>query len=180
MAQIPSSLIIVCAHAVFHGSDPGLVDHWALQPFQRAQGSKPSEHFTFLRHIEESLNIVNNSPHLNNLIVFSGGHTNSSYPHISEARGYMNAAAWLLSHSSTLHCQLLEHATVEEHATDTFQNILFSLLKFYEVKQSYPSHVIVITHEFKAQRVELHRRAISWSRSFHINGIDPDFDGTYI
>jgi hypothetical protein len=180
MASTPSYLIIVCAHAVFHGSDPTRAEHWALQSFQRAHGSKPSEHFIFIRHIEESMKILNNSPAGDNLIVFSGGATNPSYPYLSEAQGYMNVATWLLSRSSTLHSELLQQVITEEHATDTFQNILFSILKFYYIKQKYPSHVIVITHAFKSDRVELHRQAISWTRSFHINGIDPEFDSKYI
>src|ERR1700760_2850405 len=136
-ASISSCLIIVCAHAIFHGSDPTRADHWALQPFQRAHGSKPSEHYTFIRHIDESLRILNNSPTGDNLIVFTGGATNSSPANLSEAQGYMNIATWLLSRSSALPSDLLQHAATEEYATDTFQNILFSILKFYQIKRRY-------------------------------------------
>jgi hypothetical protein len=181
MATISSCLIIVCGHAIFHGSDPRREDHWALQKFQRASASKPSEHTTFLQHIQESISIVNSSKQDDHLIVFSGGATYPSHPELSEAKGYLNAATWLVSRFFSQYANLLlTKFAVEEYATDTFQNILFSILKFHEVKQRYPAEIIVVTHAFKSHRIQLHRDAIAWTKPFRIHGIDPQFDGMYL
>jgi DUF218 domain len=180
MTALSSCLIIVCGHAVFHGTDPRLEEHWALQSFQRASASKPSEHLTFLRHIEESIAIVNNSKEGHNLIVFSGAATNTSHPAVSEAEGYLKAAEWLVSQRfSQSSAPLQPHFAIEEHATDTFQNVLFSILKFYDLKQTYPTEIVVVTHAFKSQRIALHLDAIVWTKSFRVHGIDPQFDGRY-
>jgi hypothetical protein len=180
MTSTPSCLIIVCAHAVFHGTNPLDEFHWDLQQFQRGSPSKKSEHHTFMRHIQEAINLLQNTSNKDSLLVFSGGPTNSDYPNISEAQGYLKAATWLLFQPHMVnHKEMIEnHLATEERATDTFQNILFSILKFHEIKQQYPSKVVVVTHAFKSRRVELHRSAISWTRPFHIEGIDPEFDGT--
>lgn len=40
----------------------------------------------------------------------------------------------------------------ETHATDSYQNVLFSLLRFRVYTGSYPARVTVVTHEFKRKR----------------------------
>lgn len=40
----------------------------------------------------------------------------------------------------------------ETHATDSYQNVLFSLLRFRLYTGSYPVRVTVVTHEFKRKR----------------------------
>ncbi|RAQ44960.1 DUF218 domain protein [Aspergillus flavus] len=49
----------------------------------------------------------------------------------------------------------------ETHATDSYQNVLFSLLRFKLYTGVYPSRVTVVTHEFKRRRfMEYHFPAI--------------------
>jgi hypothetical protein len=174
---VSSCLIIVCAHAVFHGKDPLDETHWALQPFQRSTDTKNGEHLTFIRHIEHGANLLLNNRGKDAILIFSGGHTNSSFPDVSEAEGYHRIVNHVLSDLD----QTIEPGSIalEEYATDTLQNILFSVLKFYDLRQQYPEKIIVVTHEFKHQRVLLHKKAIGWNRLFVVHGIDPDFDGTY-
>lgn len=64
---------------------------------------------------------------------------------------------------------------MEEEATDSFQNLLFSILRFRNVTGRYPKQIRVITHAFKAKRfLELHAPTIKWPKSrIQIQGIDP-------
>ena len=51
--------------------------------------------------------------------------------------------------------------TAESHATDSYQNVLFSLLHFRRKTSSSPTHITIISHEFKRARfLELHIPAI--------------------
>jgi hypothetical protein len=53
------------------------------------------------------------------------------------------------------------HVVPEIHATDSYQNVLFSLLRFKLYTGAYPSRVTVVTHEFKRRRfMEYHFPAI--------------------
>jgi hypothetical protein len=160
-------LVIVCCHSIFHGTDPSNESHWALQPFQRSTTSKPGEHTTFLEHIRMALNFQEAS---DRAVVFSGGHTNLDYPDLSEARSYWNAAAAVMDGPETL-----KGVVLEEQATDTYQNLLFSILKYHAVKARYPGSIVVVTHDFKSQRVNLHRQAIRWNNPFRVYALDPPF-----
>jgi DUF218 domain len=156
-------LVIVCCHSIFHGTSPSDESHWALQPFQRSTTSKPGEHITFLEHIRMALNFQAAG---DKAVVFSGGHTNPDYPDLSEARSYLNAAAAMDGSESVI---------LEEQATDTYQNLLFSILKYHVVEGRYPGSIVVVTHDFKSQRVHLHRHAIRWSKPFRVYTLDPPF-----
>jgi len=182
-------LIIVCCHSVFHGPDLHDEKYWSLAPFQRASGNKPSENITFLAHIKEALKVFLQadcsspaSTGIRPLVVFSGGYTNAQYPDNSEAAGYMRAAKHLIEHDtigefSSLRMKSTESWTaLEERATDLYQNVIFSILRYKEVCGSYPHQIVVVTHAFKAERVRMHAEAISWNREFDVRGIDPPFD----
>ena len=41
---------------------------------------------------------------------------------------------------------------IEDFATDSFQNLLFSILKYARVAGTWPDHITVVTHEFKRKR----------------------------
>jgi hypothetical protein len=64
---------------------------------------------------------------------------------------------------------------LEEQATDSFQNLLFSILEFRKATGNYPKQIRVITHAFKAKRfLELHAPAIRWPKErIQCQGIDP-------
>jgi hypothetical protein len=166
MAIMADTLVIVCCHSIFHGTDPNDESHWALQPFQRSTISKPGEHTTFLKHIRMALNFQGTS---DKTVVFSGGHTNPDYPDLSEAQSYLNAAVAADGSES------VNSVILEDQATDTYQNILFSILKYHAVKGCYPGSIVVVTHDFKSQRVHLHQQAIRWSKSFRVYALNPPF-----
>ena len=52
---------------------------------------------------------------------------------------------------------------MQEHARDSFENLLFSLCRFYELTGHYPDHLLVIGYDFKHERfADLHRAALRW------------------
>lgn len=52
---------------------------------------------------------------------------------------------------------------LEEYARDSFENLLFSICRFYEVTQKYPTKVTVIGLSVKKRRfTELHRAALRY------------------
>ncbi|KAK5008880.1 hypothetical protein LTR28_003376 [Elasticomyces elasticus] len=66
---------------------------------------------------------------------------------------------------------------LEESATDSYQNLLFSILAFRRIAGKYPRTVTVITHAFKERRfLELHAKAIHWPpHRIRLQGINPPF-----
>lgn len=68
--------------------------------------------------------------------------------------------------------------TTEETAVDSYQNLLFSLVRFYLTIQRWPNHITVVSHNFKKRRfVQLHCPAIRWPvERFAFIGIDPPED----
>ncbi|THW00968.1 hypothetical protein D6D26_05477, partial [Aureobasidium pullulans] len=65
----------------------------------------------------------------------------------------------------------------EDAATDSYQNLLFSLIKYYEIKSKWPQMITVITHSFKEARfLECHADAIRWpGERIRVQGINPPF-----
>ena len=65
--------------------------------------------------------------------------------------------------------------TTEEYATDSFQNLLFSICRFYEITHIYPTKITLVSFTFKQHRFEsLHLNAIRYPISnFEYRGIDP-------
>ena len=65
--------------------------------------------------------------------------------------------------------------TTEDHALDSFQNLLFSIARFHEYTGHYPTKITVVGYEFKRPRfIELHRAALRWPvQRFHYIGVDP-------
>jgi hypothetical protein len=78
-----------------------------------------------------------------------------------------------------------ERILVEPHATDSYQNVLFSLLEFRLCTGNYPETVAVFTHQFKSTRfLEYHFPALGLlpdataeetlaDRTADVHGIDP-------
>ena len=84
---------------------------------------------------------------------------------------------------------------VDRFATDSYQNILFSLIQFPlfaremlhgsnnsypdEIVLSFPNKLTVVSHEFKRSRfLDLHLPAARWARTTEYIGINPPFDAT--
>ena len=69
-------------------------------------------------------------------------------------------------------------ATTEDHALDSYQNLLFSIARFHEYTGRWPSRITVVGYEFKRRRfTELHRAALRWPADrFEYVGIDAQGD----
>jgi hypothetical protein len=52
----------------------------------------------------------------------------------------------------------------EEHARDSFENLLFSICRFYELTGNYPESITVVGFEFKKERfIKVHRAAARYA-----------------
>ncbi len=151
-----TQLIIVCCHAIYrcdrHACDPYNESYWLLQPFQKSTAQKPGEHETFILHIQAALNTLQfGFRGEESTVVFSGGATAGSKTALSEARSYgavmryLSGEAWAES--------VAERVLLEERATDSYQNLLFSIIQFRKRTGEYPSDITVITHTFKEERI---------------------------
>jgi hypothetical protein len=170
-----TDLVVVCCHAIYKGGDlpPYHEQAWELQSFQKSAASKPGEHETFCQHMLASLHLQIAKP--TSLVIFSGGPTNSRYPELSEAKSYLQALRQL---RDVVDCDIL----LEEAATDSYQNVLFSVLAFRKYVGYYPNQITIITHAFKEKRfLELHAKALRWpSDRFRVFGINPPFSSKLI
>lgn len=151
------NLVLVACHAVFVGSDYSKAedpDAWLLLDYQKVPGQAHS----FIEHIQAGIQHAEHD--LAALLLFSGGQTRKAAGPRSEAEGYWlvaEAAKWWGSHS------VRERAFTEEHARDSFENLLFSLCRFYELTGHYPDDLLVIGYDFKHERFcDLHRAALKW------------------
>ncbi|KAF2130616.1 hypothetical protein P153DRAFT_375322 [Dothidotthia symphoricarpi CBS 119687] len=190
------NLIVVCCHAIFHPdvespsfplNSPYDEKNWHLAPFQKsnAETGKPGEHETFIQHVQAGLDAllvgVDAETPIKSLLVLSGGATKPSLTPLSEARSYYHAALARELAQGYLGGGRAHQAfrkgwiLLEEHATDSFQNLLFSILLFRRTTGVYPKRIRVITHAFKAERfLELHAPAIRWPKDrVLVQGIDP-------
>ncbi|KAK4541492.1 hypothetical protein LTR36_007938 [Oleoguttula mirabilis] len=108
------------------------------------------------------------------LVMFSGGRTTDST--LSEAESYQQVFQGinLSVNGSSLS---MGRTAIEDRATDSYQNLLFSILRFRKLVGQYPQTVTLITHAFKERRFpELHAAAIKWPRSrLRVQGINPPF-----
>jgi hypothetical protein len=188
------TLVIVCCHAIFRpdASSPSFPlqspldeSNWHLAPFQKSDSSsgKPGEHETFVAHVLAGLNFASRAE--NTLLVLSGGATKKALTSKSESRSYLDAA---LAHElaeghlggGPAHKLFSKgRLLLEERATDSFQNLLYSILLFRQTTGIYPKQIRIITHAFKAKRfLELHAPAIKWpSNRVQVQGIDPVMSG---
>ncbi|RAL09081.1 DUF218 domain protein [Aspergillus homomorphus CBS 101889] len=166
-------LIIVCCHAIYkRGPTNGASeDEWIIEPFQK--GETP----TFTAHVVTGLRLAAEDPHA--LLVFSGGPTKQDRTSLAEGESYFNLAKdnaffnLTPSISSSSTTSLTTRITTENHATDSHQNLLFSLLKFRSVTARYPTRITVVTHEFKRARfLEVHFPALGLGKRVDGGGVE--------
>ncbi|KXS96478.1 hypothetical protein AC578_6322 [Pseudocercospora eumusae] len=168
-------LVIVCCHGIYMGAGGHLDENqWILQSFSTSDPSmnKPGEHETFTAHIVTAAMAVHNNPCA--LLLFSGGKT-TNHPR-SEAESY----AVILKHIVDTNPALFPaglHYALETYATDSYQNLLFSIIRFRQLTGIYPKNITVVTHAFKERRfMELHAPAIKWpTHRIRVQGINPPF-----
>ncbi|GAA5940704.1 uncharacterized protein JCM15063_006333 [Sporobolomyces koalae] len=174
-------LVMIPGHAIWQGCDASHATQdtdWILQDFQ-----KDGKHVTtYLRHLTKGAEIAVQDPKA--LLVYSGGQTRPDST-LTEALSYLRLSKFgnifqqfMTPHERELvqvrHGGEFDRVTTEDHAMDSFQNLLFSIARFKEFVGHYPSYITVIGYGMKAARfTELHRRALRWpATAFHYIGID--------
>lgn len=171
-----TELVVVCCHGIFMGEPHQMVDEnqWVLQPFQRSDPlvNKPSEHETFIQHILTAATITHNDPRT--LLVFSGGKTTNA-PR-AEAESYGIILKHIVDNNAVLFPAGVRYA-LETYATDSYQNLVFSIIRFRQLTGAYPRSITVVTHAFKERRfLELHAPAIKWpNHRIRVQGLNPPF-----
>ncbi|KAF7117351.1 hypothetical protein CNMCM5793_006100 [Aspergillus hiratsukae] len=113
-------------------------------PNMKHRGETP----TFTAHVQAGLRALADDP--NGLLVFSGGPTKKDRTDIAEGTSYHNLAKDndYFSYASRIDP---DRIIAETNATDSYQNVLFSLLRFRSYVGAYPKRITVVTHEFKRQ-----------------------------
>ncbi|KAG6419753.1 hypothetical protein SASPL_116265 [Salvia splendens] len=150
------NLVMVAGHSVYTSSSCEKVDKedaWYLEPYQK----HPGQAATFVTHIERGVEIAAKDDAA--LLLFSGGETRKEAGPRSEAQSYWTVAEskqWFGKRDS-----VRSRALTEEHARDSFENLLFSVCRFRELTGTYPHNITVVGYDFKEERfVHLHRLAI--------------------
>ncbi|KAG1331190.1 hypothetical protein COCNU_02G011580 [Cocos nucifera] len=152
------NLVMVAGHSIYTSNSCGKIDRedsWFLEPYQR----HPGQAATFLSHIREGVEIASKDEGA--LLLFSGGETRRDAGPRSEAQSYWAVAeskGWFGKQDS-----VRSRALTEEHARDSFENLLFSVCRFRELTGTYPQNITVVSYDFKGERfAHLHRSAIGF------------------
>ncbi|TVU00294.1 hypothetical protein EJB05_54282 [Eragrostis curvula] len=152
------NLVMVAGHSIYTSSSCGKMDSeesWFLEPYQKHHGQAA----TFLAHIKEGVNIAARDEDA--LLLFSGGETRRDAGPRSEAQSYWAIAeskGWFGNDEN-----VRSRALTEEHARDSFENLLFSVCRFRELTGRYPQNITVVSYDFKEERfAQLHRSALGF------------------
>ena len=187
LATQAKNLIIVAGHSVTISGHLQDADHdesdWYLLEYQKRHGLPEA----ILGHIKAGIEYAAADP--SSLLLFSGGQTRAVTGPESEGSSYYRVAdamhLWSLPFSSRAlrggengirKSQTLRARTaIEEFATDSFQNLLFSICRFFEITGSYPQKITLVSYTFKQHRFEtMHIPALRWPIDrFKYVGVDP-------
>jgi len=173
-------LVSVVGHAVLdpHAESLESADQresvWHLMDYQRNQNLPQ----VLVSHIQRGVQEAADDPQA--LLVFSGGQTRPEAGPHDEASSYLSVAEhfdWW-GHTSDVEdtrLSVAQRAVTEDFATDSFQNLLFSICRFKEVVGKYPVRITVVGFDFKRDRfASLHRAAIRFPhQNFNYIGINP-------
>lgn len=171
-------LIVVAGHSVtvsghLEDADEDERD-WFLLDYQKNHGLPAA----IVGHIRAGIEQAAKDP--NSLLVFSGGETRASTGPETEGSSYYRVADAMNLWPDTMDAAgnrntLRARSVTEEFATDSFQNLLFSICRFYEVTGKYPSKITMVSFTFKQRRFEtLHAPSLLWPADrFQYVGVDP-------
>ncbi|EED91972.1 predicted protein, partial [Thalassiosira pseudonana CCMP1335] len=161
-------LIIVAGHSVLVSGDvdKAAFDEsvWFLLDYQRNRGLPQA----IVSHIQAGIQLALEDD--KSLLVFSGGETRARTGPETEGGSYFRAGP-SIHKQSTVRARTI----TEEYATDSFENLLFSICRFHDVTGSYPEKITIVSFSFKQERFEsLHAGALQWPIArFDYVGVDP-------
>ncbi|KAJ5749296.1 uncharacterized protein N7511_010992 [Penicillium nucicola] len=117
-----------------------------IESFQK--GETP----TYINHIRAGVKLLADDP--KGILVLSGGPTKKPRTELTEGESYLNLAQDnnYFQDSSESHKINPSRVITERSATDSYQNVLFSLIRFRQYTGVYPQRITVVTHEFKRAR----------------------------
>ncbi|KAI4389737.1 hypothetical protein MLD38_001932 [Melastoma candidum] len=161
------NLVMVAGHSIYTSRSCEKVEEegsWFLEPYQR----NPGQAATFVDHIRVGVEAASSDDKA--LLLFSGGETRKEAGPRSEAQSYWAVAesrGWFGKEKN-----VRSRSLTEEHARDSFENLLFSVCRFRELTGVYPSNITVVSYDFKEERfAHLHRAAIRFpERQFFYSG----------
>jgi len=143
-------------------------------PYQREQGLPQA----ILGHIQAGIDLAREDR--KSLLIFSGGETRASMGPITEGASYFRVSDALNLWDKGVQDvdvsnNVRARTATEEFATDSFENLMFSICRFKEITGSYPQKITVASFSFKQTRFEsLHARALKWPvEQFNYVGVDP-------
>eukprot|EP00934_Nitzschia_sp_Nitz4_P001881 Nitzschia sp. Nitz4//scaffold8_size234185//232841//234078//NITZ4_001308-RA/size234185-augustus-gene-0.283-mRNA-1//-1//CDS//3329559959//1881//frame0 len=171
LATRARNLVMVAGHSVTisgHLEDAGQDESdWFLLDYQKGQGLPQA----IRAHISAGIETAHRDPE--SLLIFSGGETRAVTGPLTEGASYFHAAdaMHLWPSAGTVRAR----TTTEEFATDSFENLMFSICRFQEVTGRYPDKITVVSFTFKERRFKtLHAPALQWpSEKFSYVGVDP-------
>ena len=144
-------LIIVPGHGVYLGTSKG---HSKNPSFWQA--AFPEECRQYVEHI--AVGIQQAAAHPDAVLIFSGGCTQPATP-LSEAQGYFHIVQQQHWFGFP---EVQQRLAIEEYARDSFENISFSLLLFWQRTKFLPQQVTVCGWGFKAERYRFHAQTLGF------------------
>ncbi|RNF10113.1 hypothetical protein TraAM80_01862 [Trypanosoma rangeli] len=175
------TLIMVPGHGVLqslNASDWKNQSNWGLESYQLRDGVALP--FCFASHIRRAFVLLKDRVN-SSILIFSGGQTRACAGPRSEALSYYIVAEetnlfGLFNSTSQARSILAQHVFTEEFARDSFENLLFSIARFYEITGHFPDSIIVVGWKHKRDRfVNYHREALRYPiEKFFYVGLDFD------
>ena len=149
------NLVIVTGHSVYSGSDymrAGEENSWFLEEYQMHAGTANA----LVEQIKVGVETAARDGKA--ILLFSGGKTRKLGGQVSEGSSY-----WQVSRAYNWFGEMSveKRAFTEEYARDSFENLMFSMCRFYELTGKYPMNTTVVGYDFKRERFEeLHAKAL--------------------
>lgn len=174
----PTNLIILPCHSVYKDEllPEGKIDpkagidskSWILAPFQ----VEADNHLSFIDQVERCKTLIDKrSEHA--ILMLSGGYAKHQLE-LSEARSYLNLG---LQRGWFSESMINKSVYLEEFSRDSYENVLFSLAKFYKLFKKYPEVITIVGFEYEEPRfVDLHLKTLGYTgENAEYIGIGPDF-----